>query len=87
MVNCRSILNKTQTIQVEIGTHNIDLCALTETWIKQEDNITILACCTPNYKASQCLDPKTLAMELQSSTRTDLSQSKQHLSIHNDGMH
>ena len=51
MVNCWSIVNKTQTIQMEIATHNIDLCALTETWIKQEHNTTILACCPPNYKA------------------------------------
>ena len=48
MVNCWSIVNKTQTIQVDTARHNIDLCALTETWIKQEDNTTILACCPPN---------------------------------------
>ena len=51
MVNCQSIVNKTHTIQVETASHNIDLCALTETWIKQEDNTTILACCPLNYKA------------------------------------
>ena len=50
MVNCQSIVNKTQTIQVEIATH-IDFCALTETWIKEEDNTTILACCPPDYNA------------------------------------
>ena len=51
MVNCWSIVNKTQTIQVEIATHSIDLCAFTETWIKQEDNTIILACWPPSYKA------------------------------------
>ena len=51
MVKWQSIVNKTQTIEVEIATHKIDLCALTETWIKQEHNATILACCPPNYKA------------------------------------
>ena len=35
MVNCRSVVDKTQTIEVEIATHNIILCALTETWLKQ----------------------------------------------------
>ena len=42
MVNGRPIVKKTQTIQVEIATHNIDLCALTRTWIKQEDNTKYL---------------------------------------------
>ena len=51
MANCRSIVNKAQTIQVEILTHNIDLCALTEAWIKQEGNTAILACYPLNYKA------------------------------------
>ena len=51
MANCRTIVNKTQTIQVDIATHNIDLCAPTETLIKQEDNTTILACCPPNLQS------------------------------------
>ena len=51
LVNCKSIVNKTQAIQDKIGNCKLDICALTETWIKPEDNITHIAISPPGYKA------------------------------------
>ena len=51
LVNCRSIVNKTQDIQNKIGNCKLDICALTETWIKPEDNITHIPITPPGYKA------------------------------------
>ena len=51
LVNCRSIVNKTQAIQDKIGNCKLNICALMETWIKPEDNITHTAICPPGYKA------------------------------------
>ena len=51
LVNCRSIVNKTQAIQDEIGKCKLDICALMETWIKPEDNITHIAISPLGYKA------------------------------------
>ena len=51
LVNCRSIVNKTQAIQDKIGNCKLDICALMETWIKPEDNITHIAISPPGYKA------------------------------------
>ena len=87
MVNCRSIVNKNQTNQVEIATHNIDLCALIETWIKQE-NTTILTCCPSIYKAFSMprLNKTGGGIAIIYKERLKISE-KQHLSIHNDRMH
>ena len=41
VVNCRSVGNKINDIKLEIYNHNLDLCALTETWIKEDENNTI----------------------------------------------
>ena len=41
-VNVRSIRNKTSQFQLEIGTQGIDICAITETWLKPPDEETIL---------------------------------------------
>ena len=41
VVNCRSVGNKINDIKHEIYNHNLDLCALTETWIKEDENNTI----------------------------------------------
>ena len=38
--NCRSVTNKTECIQAEIAETNAALCALIETWIKENDDIT-----------------------------------------------
>ena len=40
-VNVRSIRNKTPQFQLEISTQGIDICAITETWLKPPDEETI----------------------------------------------
>ena len=50
LVNCRSAANKIEYIQAEITEANAALCALTETWIKEEDDITPLQLCPSGYK-------------------------------------
>ena len=42
LINCRSGQNKTHEIQQTIEENNIDICALTETWMKVEDDLTQL---------------------------------------------
>ena len=39
LINCRLVTNKTECIQAEITEVNAALCALTETWIKENDDI------------------------------------------------
>ena len=41
VVNCRSVGNKINDIKHEIYNHILDLCALTETWIKEDENTII----------------------------------------------
>ena len=50
-INCRSIVNKSADLKVEISNNNIDLCTLTETWIREDDNITPLGICPLGYKS------------------------------------
>ena len=50
LVNCRSATNKIKYIQAEITEANGALCALTETWIKEEDDITPFQLCSSGYK-------------------------------------
>ena len=50
-VNCRLIINKSTDLKVEISNKNIDLCLLTETWIKEDDMTTPLELCPPGYKS------------------------------------
>ena len=50
LVNCRSIVSKTQLIQTEVFTNKLDICTLTETWIKQVDKLTTHYICPPGYK-------------------------------------
>ena len=38
-----------QTIQLEIEKKDVALCALTETWIKEDDNLTPLHICASGY--------------------------------------
>ena len=40
LVNCRSVVNKIPEIQFEIVDHNLDVCALTETWLVEDDTVT-----------------------------------------------
>ena len=51
VINCRSVVNKTQEIQLELGNNNLDLCILTETWIKEGNTITPTRLCPNGYKS------------------------------------
>ena len=52
MDNCRSIVNKTNEIKLEIINKNLDICALTETWLCEQDkNVLTIHSCPPGYKA------------------------------------
>ena len=51
LLNCQSVINEMQTIQLEIANKDIALCALTETWIKEDDNLTPLHICLTGYKS------------------------------------
>ena len=50
-INCRSIVNKSADLKVEIFNNNIDLCTLTKTWIREDDTITPLDICPLVYKS------------------------------------
>ena len=51
LVNYHSVINKMQTIQLEIGNKDIALCALTETWIKDDYDLKPLHICPNGYKS------------------------------------
>ena len=51
LINCGSVTNETQEIQVELMTNNLDVCVLTETWIKEDDNVTPVRLCPNGYKS------------------------------------
>ena len=40
LVNCRSVVNKISEIKYEIAQSHLDLLALTETWIRDDDTLT-----------------------------------------------
>ena len=48
-INCHSIVNKTGYFKVELIEHNLDVCALTQTWIKESDNTTAIQLCPDGY--------------------------------------
>ena len=50
LINSRSVTNKTECIQAEITEANAALCALTETWIKEDDDITQQQLCPSGCK-------------------------------------
>ena len=50
-MNCRLVTNKTQEIQVELTNNNLDVCVLTEMWIKEDDFITPTRLCPNGYKS------------------------------------
>ena len=39
-INCCSIVNKTADFKIDLHAQNVDICALTETWLKEDDAIT-----------------------------------------------
>ena len=51
LISCRSVVNKTQKLQLESVDNNLDLCILTETWIKEGDTITPTKLCPSGYKS------------------------------------
>ena len=50
-VNCCSIVNKTSDFKVELMEHNLDVCALTETWIREGDDTTAIQLCLDGYSS------------------------------------
>ena len=51
LINCRSVINKSTDLQVELVQNKIDICSLTETWIKEDDTTAEFQICPPGYKA------------------------------------
>ena len=49
LVNCHSVVNKTQSIKAEIN-NNLDLGVLVETWLKLDDMLTAHRICPINTK-------------------------------------
>ena len=50
LVNCWSVVNKTADFQHDLIENNFNLCALTETWIRQDDHVTSVQLCAPGFK-------------------------------------
>ena len=50
-VNCRSIVNKTSDFKVEFMEHYLEVCALTETWIREGDDTTAIQLCPDGYSS------------------------------------
>ena len=48
-INCHLIVNKTADFKVELMEHNLDVCALTETWIREGDDTTAIQLCPDGY--------------------------------------
>ena len=51
LVNCRSVVNETADFRCDLIENNFTLCALTETWIRQEDDVALVQLCPPGFKA------------------------------------
>ena len=50
LINCRSVTNKTQDIQLELVNNNLEFRIPIETWIKEDDTITSTRLCPNGYK-------------------------------------
>ena len=50
LVNCWSVVNKRADLQNGLIENNFTLCALTETWIRLDDDVTWVQLCPPGYK-------------------------------------
>ena len=50
LINCRSVVNKSTELQVELVQNRIDICSLTETWIRDDDTAAETQMCPPGYK-------------------------------------
>ena len=53
--NCRSTINKSADFQVELVHNKVDICSLTETWIREDDTTIVSQICAPSYKAISVL--------------------------------
>ena len=51
LINCTSVVNKTQEIQLELVNNSLELCILIETWIKECDTITPTRLCPNGYES------------------------------------
>ena len=51
LINCRSVINKTQEVQLKLIRNNLDLCILTETYIKEGETVTPARLCPNGYKS------------------------------------
>ena len=72
-VNIRSITNKAPQVQLELGTQGIDICAITETWLKpdEEESILLWKITPPVYDIISYPRPNgKLVVDWQLSTRT-----------------
>ena len=49
LINCRSVVKKTADLKVELADHNLHVCALTETWLKEGHNMTPNLLCLEGY--------------------------------------
>ena len=49
LINCRSTVNKTANLKVELTDCNLHLYALTETWLKEGDDTTLNQLCLDGY--------------------------------------
>ena len=50
LINCRSAVNKSMELHVELVQNRIDICSLTETWIRDGDTAAEIQICPPGYK-------------------------------------
>ena len=50
-VNCHLIVNKTSDFKVELMEHNLNVCTLTETWIREGDDTTAIQLCPDGYSS------------------------------------
>ena len=50
LINCRSAVNKSTELQVELVQNRIYICSLTETWIRDGDTAAEIQICPPGYK-------------------------------------
>ena len=48
-INAQSIVNKIDPYQMELNDSNIDICAITETWLKIDDDLIMKMVPPPNY--------------------------------------
>ena len=50
-INCNLIVNKTADFKVELIECNLDVCALTETWIKEGGDTMAIQLCPDGYSS------------------------------------